>query len=105
MIEYRNVNVNISSGQADKIKKAVEAGLEVSIRLSHEDLHGEHTLALTKTQIKKLQNAYAKGTGVTIKLSKTQLRHNAKLKGGFLPLILPALATACLLYTSDAAEE
>ena len=94
MIEYRNVNVNISSGQADKIKKAAEAGLEVSIRLSHEDLRGEHTLALTKTQIKKLENAYAKGTGATIKLSKTQLRHNAKLKGGFLPLILPALATA-----------
>ena len=91
---YTNVKVNVSSGQADKIKKAIEAGTQVSIRLSHQDLTGEHVLALTQRQIKKMEKAYQNGTGVVIKMSKTQLQHNAKIEGGFIPLIMPALATA-----------
>jgi len=75
---YTNVKVNVSSGQADKIKKAIEAGTEVSIRLSHQDLSGEHVLALTQRQIEKMEKAYQNGTGVVIKMSKTQLQHIAR---------------------------
>ena len=44
MTRYTKVKLNISQGQIDKIKKAVQAGSQVSIRLAHEDLTGEHVL-------------------------------------------------------------
>src|SRR6188768_585040 len=95
MSRYTNIKVNISEGQKDKIKRALEAGCDgVSIRLSHDDLTGEHVLALTQAQINKMWKAYENGKGVTIKMSKTQLIHNAKVEGGFIGAILPFLATA-----------
>src|SRR6218665_489275 len=92
MNRYTNIKVHVSEGQKDKIKRAVEAGMGVNIRLSHEDLSGEHILALTRAQINKMTKAYRSGTGITIKMSKSQL-HN-KVEGGFLPALLPLLATA-----------
>src|SRR5688572_6754751 len=95
MSRYTNVKVNISEGQKDKIKRALDARCDcVSIRLSHDDLLGEHVLALTHAQINKMKKAYENGTGVTIKMSKTQLDHNTKVEGGFIGAILPFLATA-----------
>ena len=41
MSRYKNIKVNISEGQKEKIKRALEAGCDgVSIRLSHDDLVG-----------------------------------------------------------------
>jgi hypothetical protein len=92
MSQYTNIKVNVSEGQKDKIKRAVQAG--TGIRLTHGDLSGEHILALTQAQINKMTKAYQSGTGMTIKMSKTQLHHNVKVEGGFLGAILPVLATA-----------
>ena len=116
---YIQVNVNLSQSQKEKLSKAVHAGTGVSIRLSHEDLSGEHILALTQDQINKMTKAYQNGTGVTVKISKAQLDHNMKVKGGFLPALLgilgstvlpfllksalPALATSALSGASGAA--
>ena len=72
MSRYVNVKVNISEGQKEKIKQAIQSGTAVSIRLSHGDLSGEHVLALTQAQINKMAKAYQSGTGMTIKMSKTQ---------------------------------
>lgn len=94
MSRYTNCKVNISEGQKDKIKRALQAGTGVSIKLSHSDLNGEHLLALTQAQINKLAKAYQDGKGVTIKMSKTQLINNTKVEGGFIGAILPFLATA-----------
>lgn len=94
MSRYTNVKLNISQVQVDKIKRAVQAGKPVSIRLAHSDLSGEHVLALTSAQVNKIAKAYQGGTGVTIKMSKTQLQHNAKVEGGFIGALLPFLATA-----------
>src|SRR2546428_11024278 len=95
MSRYTNVKIYISEGRKDKIKRALEAKCDgVSIRLSHDDLHGEHVLALTRAQINKMAKAYENGKGTTIKMSKTQLVHNAKVEGGFIGAILPFLATA-----------
>ena len=94
MSRYTNVKINISQGQIDKIKRAVQAGAPVSIRLAHSDLSGEHVLALTSAQVNKMAKAYQNGTGVTVKMSKTQLIHNAKIEGGFIGALLPMLATA-----------
>ena len=76
MSRYTDVKVNISKGQIDKIKRSLEAGVDsVSIRLSHDDMSGEHvlalTLALTHAQINKMAKAYQNRTGVKIKMSKT----------------------------------
>ena len=72
MNRYTNIKVNDSEGQKDKIKRAVEAGMGVNIRLSHADLYGENILALTRAQINKMAKAYRGGTSITIKLSKSQ---------------------------------
>ena len=37
---YTYVNVNISDSQKQKVKKALAAGTQFSLRLSHEDLVG-----------------------------------------------------------------
>src|SRR6218665_2303817 len=89
MNRYTNIKVHVSEGQKDKTKRAVEAGMGVNIRLSL----GEHILALTRAQINKMAEAYRSGTGITIKMSKSQLHHNMKVEGGFLPALLPLRAT------------
>lgn len=94
MSRYTNVKVNISEGQKQKIKQAIQSGKAVSIHLSHTDLAGEDVLALTRAQLNKMAKAYQSGTGVIIKMSKTQLEHNAKVQGGFIGALLPLLATA-----------
>jgi|ERR1700733_14249660 len=91
---YTNTKLNISDGQKDRIKRAMQAGSDVSIKLKHDDLSGEHVLALTQGQINKMTKAYQKGNGVTIRMSKSQLQHNAKIEGGFIGALLPLLATA-----------
>ena len=80
MSNYQKVKLNISQGQADKIKKAIQEKSDVSIRLSHSDLEGEHILALTKSQLNKIAKAYHNGTGV-----------NSKVESGFLGALLPLL--------------
>src|SRR5688572_3416260 len=105
MSRYENIKVNISEGQKDKIKRALKAGCDsVSIKLSHADLSGEYVLALTQAQIKKMIKAYQNGTGMTIKMSKTQLNHNAKVEGGFIGAILPFLATAAKFILPSLAQ-
>ena len=47
---YANVNVNISDSQKEKLRKALEAGCELFLRLSHSDLVGNNTIALTQSQ-------------------------------------------------------
>lgn len=72
----------------------MEIGTDVTIRLGPADLTGDHTLALTQSQIKKITDAHQNRSGATLKLSKTQLAYNAKVEGGFITAIAPLLATA-----------
>ena len=102
MSRYVNVKVNISEHQKKKIKQAIQSGTSVSIRLSHEDLSGEHVLALTQAQINKMSKAYQSNKGMTTKMSKTQLKQNEKVEGGFIGSILPFLATAGRFLLSNA---
>ena len=88
------VKVNISEGQKKKLQTALQVGGPVSIRLGHEDLHGEDVLALTNSQLDKIIKAYQDGKGTTIKMSKTQLSHNMKVEGGFLGMLASLAARA-----------
>ena len=99
--KYQNIKVNISKGQLEKIKKAIEDGVGTNIKLSHSDINGEHVLAVTNLQLNKISKAYEKGTGVVINLTKAQLMHNLQIEGGFVGALLPLLgATGSFLLKS-----
>ena len=91
---YVKVKVNISERQKQKLQTALQVGGPVSIRLGHEDLHGEDVLALTNSQVTKITKAYQGGKGITIKMSKSQLAHNKKVEGGFLGMLASLAARA-----------
>ena len=84
---YTYVNVNISDSQKQKVKKALAAGTQLSLRLSHEDLVGNDVIAVTQSQLNRLKKAHEAGKGVTIKMSKSQVAYNMKVQGGFLSLL------------------
>jgi len=100
MSRYTNVKVRISDTQKEKLAKALQTGCDsISIRLTFEDLIGEDILALTKSQLTMLSKAYDAKKGLTIKMSKTQIAHNMKVEGGFLPLLAALAAKAIPVLT------
>src|SRR6266536_2111475 len=92
MTEYQKYGVNLSTEQIKKIKSAYDKGTNVTIRVSKENLRGDHKLPLTKTQINKIKKAK---DGIQINLSETQLKYMDKT-GGFLPLLalIPIITSA-----------
>ena len=69
MTEYIDVYVNISEGQQQKLKNAIDAGCATtSLHLGKDDLEGE-------AQHNKSNRAIERGKGVTFRMSKKQLKH------------------------------
>ena len=94
MTQYKSVNVNLSENQINKLRQAINANCAAtSIKLSYDDLDGDHTIFITNGQYNKLQNARDRGKGLTIRMSSKQLKHNTKTQGGFLGALLPMLGT------------
>ena len=78
--------MRISESQKDKFKKAFECNCKsITLRLMFSDLRGEDAIAITISQLDRLVEAYEEKKGMTIKMSNTQLAHNMKIEGGFLP--------------------
>ena len=100
--------MRMSESQKYKLKEAFESNCEsITIRFKFSDLHGEDVIALTNLQVDKPVEAYEEKKGMTIRMSKTQLAHNMKIEGGFLPAlaglvpfltgtVLPALGVGTL---------
>ena len=103
MTTYIEYHVNLSDGQKANLVKAIEKSSEITLRLKNNQLRGNDQLMLTRTQIKKIEKAACGGTGVDIKISKTQIRKSVK-HGGTLfsslvslgAKLLPHLATGAL---------
>ena len=100
MVVYYKHGVNLSEGQKSKIASAYKSGVNISIRLSKNDLQGNDILAVTKTQLNKINKvcagiAGATSNGVQLNLSVSQLKYMVKT-GGFLPLLtlIPLIAGA-----------
>jgi hypothetical protein len=55
-------------------------------------------LAFTTSQLNKIAEAFNNQKGITIKMSKTQVEHNKQIEGGFILLLLGAVASAVLPY-------
>ena len=105
MSKYTNVKVNISEGQRNKLKSALEKNAEkVTIHLNHEGLMtGEDVLAVTKRQIRSMVKAAQNNKGVRITMSPTQLKYNLTMEGGFLGM-LAGLAARALPFLATAAK-
>ena len=72
----------------------------MSLPLSHEDLVGDDVIAVTQCQLNRLKKAHEAGKDVTIKMSKSQVAHNMKVQGGFLPLLAGLASRALPFLTS-----
>ena len=95
----------MSQGQAEKLKKKTyETNSAITLRLSRNELTGPNELMLTKTQINKINEAMNSGSGVDIKISKTQIR-KAVQKGGSLWSTLLSLGAKALPYATKAASK
>jgi len=81
--KYENFGVNLSKAQIKKLSDAHKKKVGVTIRLTKNNLHGEHKLPLTKTQITRIKKSK---TDLDLNVSATQLKHLEKI-GGFLPLL------------------
>ena len=93
MTQYKSVNVNLTENQIQKLRQAINANCAAtSIKIGADDLDGDHTIFLTKTQINKLENARERGKGLTIRMSSRQLKENVKTQGGFLGALLGTAA-------------
>ena len=89
---YVKIGLNLSQFQKQKIKQAFQNKIGLTLTFNNHQLQGSDFLGLTKTQVNKINDAKAKGSGVTLKLSKLQISK----QGGFIGTLLAGLAGSLL---------
>ena len=89
---YVKIGLNLSQFQKEKIKQAFQNKIGLTLTFNNHQLQGSDFLGLTKTQVNKINGAKAKGSGVTLKLSKLQISK----QGGFIGTLLAGLAGSLL---------
>ena len=89
---YVKIGLNLSQFQKEKIKQAFQNKTGLTLTFNKHQLQGSDFLGLTKTQVNKINDAKAKGSGVTLKLSKLQISK----QGGFIGTLLAGLAGSLL---------
>ena len=74
-VRYVDHRVNISEEEKEKFCSAIDNNEAVTIRFKNKDLGGgDDLIAFTLQQFKKIANAFGKGRGVTINMSKDQVQ-------------------------------
>ena len=89
---YVKIGLNLSQFQKEKIKQAFQNKTGLTLTFNNHQLQGSDFLGLTKTQVNKINDAKAKGSGVTLKLSKLQISK----QGAFIGTLLAGLAGSLL---------
>ena len=97
MTQYFEYGVKLSDNQKRSLASAMNSKSPLTLRIKHGNLTGNDELMLTKTQLKRIQKSLNNGTGVDIKISKTQIRKVAK-QGGSLFSTLASLGARVLPY-------
>ena len=97
MTTYFEYGVTLTNNQKRSLASAMNNQTPLTLRIKHSNLSGNDELMLTKTQLKKIQKSLANGTGVDIKISRTQIRKVAK-QGGNLFSSLASLGARVLPY-------
>ena len=90
---YIKIGLNLSQFQKEKIKQAFQNKTGLTLTFNNHQLQGSDFLGLTKTQVNKINDAKAKGSGVTLKLSKLQISK----QGGFMGTLLAGSLLPSLL--------
>ena len=88
MTQYNSLNAKLSNSELNKLKSAIETGLEVVLRLSSNmigdnESNFPHKLLLTNRQVSNLRRTFENYLSADIKLSKTQLSKMIQ-SGGFI---------------------
>ena len=99
--EYYPYKINLSQGQIDKLKKAIENRSPIAFRLTDKDLTGNHQLLLTQRQINRIKKHISKRVGIELRLTKAQIRKNLQSGGSVLSSLLQ-LGTKMLPYATQA---
>ena len=97
MTTYFEYKVNLTDNQKRSLASAMNNQTPLTLRIKNSNLTGNDELMLTKTQLKRIQKSLNNGTGVEIKISKTQIRKVAK-QGGNLFTSLASLGARVLPY-------
>ena len=84
MTSYIEYGVNLTDNQKKNLASAINNKTPLTLKIKHTNLGGNDELTLTKTQIGKIRKSLANGTGIDIKISKTQIRKVAKHRGKFI---------------------
>jgi len=94
MTQYTSYDIHLTEHQKKQIASAVQRKTGVKIRFTYNQLNMNPNtkIQLTPTQFKKLQRSATTGKGAMLTISWKQLEYHQK--GGFLPLLLPALVGA-----------
>ena len=94
MVQYSNVNAELTATQLKKLKTAVKNKTGTTLRMNLKMLDGNdvpYELLLTTRQKTKLRNALSNNISTDLKLSKAQILKIIQ-SGGFLGLLLSKLA-------------
>ena len=97
MTTYFEYGVTLTDNQKRSLASAMNDRPPLTLRIKNSNLPGNDELMLTKTQINKIQKSLASGTGVDLRISKTQIRKVAK-QGGNLFTSLASLGARVLPY-------
>ena len=89
----------MTDSQKRSLASAMNNRTPLTVRLKHSNLSGNDELMLTTTHLKRLKKSLANGTGVDIKISKTQIRKVVK-QGGSLFTTLASLGARVLPYAA-----
>ena len=81
MTTYFEYGVTLTDNQKRSFASAMNNKTPLTLRIKNSNLKGNDELMLTKTQLGRIQKSLASGTGVDIKISKTQIRKVAKQGG------------------------
>ena len=82
-MSYQSYSVSLTEGQKANLARAYKNRSPITIRLKNEQLRGNVSLLLTKTEINRINKSIADKTGVDIGISKKQISAQSK-NGGFL---------------------
>ena len=93
---YEPINLNVSTDQHDRLRKAIQSSRAVSIKVNSASAKGSKSkLLLTPSQIQRIERARLIGKQkVSIHLSKKQVKANIAYKGGFLATLASLAARA-----------
>ena len=97
MTTYFEYGVTLTDNQKRSLASAMNNRTPLTLRIKNSNLSGNDELMLTNTQLNRIQKSLASGTGVDLRISKTQIRKVAK-QGGNLFTSLASLGAKVLPF-------